>query len=353
MTASGEDEILSVKVADSEIAFTAASGDTFLRAALRDQVGLPYDCNSGGCGSCQIEVVDGEFEDLWPDAPGLGSRARKRGRLLACQCSPTSDCTIKAVPDDRFCPAIVPQRRSVRLVDFRPITQDLAEFTFVSDEGRIDFLAGQYAMLTIPGITGERAYSMSNLANDDGQWSFIIKRMAGGAASNLLFDRNNDISGLEIDGPYGNSYLREDSPRDIVLVAGGSGLSPILSIAARIAQSETLLSKRVIVFFGGRTAEDLCAARELDRIVSGRHSFEVIEAASDAATGVPVDRESTSAPQGFIHEILKSYLEENALDPGAFDYYFCGPPPMINSLNRMLQIDFKVPQEQLFFDSFL
>ncbi|MGV2495907.1 2Fe-2S iron-sulfur cluster-binding protein [Pelagerythrobacter aerophilus] len=353
MTASGEDEILSVKVADSEIAFTAASGDTFLRAALRDQVGLPYDCNSGGCGSCQIEVVDGEFEDLWPNAPGLGARARKRGKVLACQCRPTSDCTIKAAPHDRFLPAIAPKRRAVRLVDFRPITQDLAEFTFVSDEGRIDFLAGQYAMLTIPGITGERAYSMSNLANDDGQWSFIIKRMAGGAASNLLFDRNNDISGLEIDGPYGNSYLREDSPRDIVLVAGGSGLSPILSIAARIAQSETLLSKRVIVFFGGRTAEDLCAARELDRMIPGGHGFEIIEAASDEAAGTPADQGSSSAPQGFIHEILGSYLEENALEPGAFDYYFCGPPLMINSLSRMLQLDFKVPQGQLFFDSFL
>ncbi len=353
MKTNAEDGELSIKIADSVIEFGAAPGDTFLRAALRGRVGLPYDCNSGGCGTCQVEVVEGEFEDLWLDAPGLGARARKRGKLLACQCRPVSDCVVKAAPDERFRPQIAPRRRPVCCVDFRRITGDIGEFVFASEDGAAEFLPGQYAMLAVPGVTGERAYSMSNLANEEGHWSFIIKRMTGGVASNLLFEQQNSLPTLMLDGPFGTSFLREDSPRDIILVGGGSGLSPMLSIAARIVQSEQLSSKRVIVFYGGRTPKDLCAGSELDRIIPGGHGFEVIEVASNNEEGMPACNGSTSAPQGFIHEILGSYLVEMRLGASAFDYYFCGPPSMTNSLSRMLLLDFKVPVEQLFYDSFL
>lgn len=344
---------VSIRIADSDIDFHAETGDPLLRAALRSGIGMAYDCNSGGCGSCQIELVEGEIEDIWPEAPGIGARARKRGRLLACQCRPLSDCVVEARVEDRFRPVVLPQRRSVRLVGFRPITHDLAEFTFASEDGKADFQPGQYAMLAIPGVEGERAYSMANLANAEGQWSFVIKRMAGGAASNRLFDEREALEGLELDGPYGTAYLREETPRDIILVAGGSGLSPILSIAAGIARSEKLAGKRVMVFYGGREAKDLCAARQLDRLFPDGHRFEVIEATSEGEEGAWEAGASRVQYKGFIHEVLAAYLKENALDFGGFGYYFCGPPPMTNALLRMLQLEFNVPEDQLFFDSFL
>lgn len=353
MSAGAGSGTVSVRIADSDLSFDAEAGDLLLRAALRSGIGMAYDCNSGGCGSCQIELVEGEVKDVWPEAPGIGARARKRGRLLACQCRPLTDCVVKAQIADRFRPPIIPRRKAVRLVDFRSITRDMAEFTFASEDGEAAFLPGQFAMLAIPGVEGERAYSMSNLANRDGHWSFVIKRMAGGAASERLFAERDALEGLELDGPYGTAYLREDTPRDIILVAGGSGLSPILSIAAGIGQSDKLSGRRVIVFYGGRTIEDLCAERELDHLFPQGHRFEVIEAVSESEEGALQGEASSSPRKGFIHEVLADYLKTNALDPGSFDYYFCGPPPMINALSWMLQLEMKVPEEQLFFDSFL
>ena len=71
-------------------------GDTVLRAALRAGLGFAYECNSGGCGGCKIELLEGTVETLWAEAPGLSERDRKRGRHLACQCKAKGDITIKA-----------------------------------------------------------------------------------------------------------------------------------------------------------------------------------------------------------------------------------------------------------------
>ena len=71
-------------------------------------------------------------------------------------------------------------------------------------------------------------------------------------------------------------------------MAGGSGLSPILSIAAGIARSKKLAGKRVMVFYGGREAKDLCAARQLDRLFPDGHRFEVIEATSEGEEGASI-----------------------------------------------------------------
>lgn len=76
--------------------FEQQEGDTLLRAALRAGVGLSYECNSGGCGGCKFELLEGEVETLWADAPGLNERDRRRGRHLACQCRAKGPATIKA-----------------------------------------------------------------------------------------------------------------------------------------------------------------------------------------------------------------------------------------------------------------
>ncbi|MBP8267532.1 MAG: 2Fe-2S iron-sulfur cluster binding domain-containing protein, partial [Zoogloea sp.] len=60
--------------------FEQHEGDTLLRAALRAGIGLSYECNSGGCGGCKFELLQGEVETLWADAPGLSERDRRRGR---------------------------------------------------------------------------------------------------------------------------------------------------------------------------------------------------------------------------------------------------------------------------------
>ena len=230
--------------------------DTILRAALRAGVGLSYECNSGGCGACKFELVDGDIETLWEQAPGLSERDRKRGRHLACQCRALGQVTIKAPSAAEYVPQRKPQRQSAMLTGISDITHDIREFRFQSN-GEANFLAGQYALLDLPNLDSPRAYSMSNIGNEQNEWHFQIRRVANGKGTRVLFDelKIGDVIGL--DGAYGLGYLR-DTPRDLVCIAGGSGLAPMVSIARGAAQAGMLKDRHLHFFYGARTAKDVC-----------------------------------------------------------------------------------------------
>ncbi|MCZ6765287.1 MAG: 2Fe-2S iron-sulfur cluster binding domain-containing protein, partial [Alphaproteobacteria bacterium] len=219
-----------IRVSDTDAHFACASDDTLLRAGLRAGLGLPYECSTGTCGTCRYTLVEGEVDNLWPEATGLNDRDRRKGRMLACQSRPTGDCVVKLNLDQRYVPKIEPEAHAATFVEQRRVTRDISEFHFRTATPA-GFLPGQYAVLEIDDVQGQRAYSMSNLANADGRWEFQIKLVDGGAATEYLFDRLGAGQTIGLDGPYGLAYLREDSPHAIIGIAGGSGLSPIYSIA--------------------------------------------------------------------------------------------------------------------------
>ncbi len=98
---------------------------------------------------------------------------------------------------------------------------------------------------------------MANLGGEDGIWRFLIKRIPGGALTGHLFDRAKPGDTVQLDGPYGTAWLRDDCDRDIVLLGGGSGLSP-LGLPARGAAAAGMLDRAKLHFFyGGRGQADL------------------------------------------------------------------------------------------------
>ena len=178
-----------------------------MRAALRAGLGFPNDCGVGGCGNCRFEPVLGEIETLWAEAPGLSERERRRGRRLACQSRPNSDCVIKVRLADEYRPAIPAARLTATLTAMREIAPGMGEFVFRT-EAPARFLAGQFAILHPPGVEGARAYSMSNLPNGEGEWRFVVRRTPGGRGSNAMFNSVRVGEALVIDGPYGRAYWR-------------------------------------------------------------------------------------------------------------------------------------------------
>lgn len=317
-----------------------ASEDSLLRGALRAGVAFPYECSVGGCGACRFELLEGEMDTLWDSAPGLSERDRKRGKRLACQTRPGSDCRIRVrVGASEASPAITPRRTAARLIERRAVTADMTELTF-QVEGAAAFRPGQYAVFYPAGVTGARAYSMSNVDNEQGRWRFIIRRTPAGRGSAALCDALSLGQTVDLDGPYGHAYLRTTA-RDVVCVAGGSGLGPMLSVARGVLSDGS--GRRVLFFLGLRDESELGAAAELQSLASqGRVESTVVLSSPRHAA------EWTGAV-GFVHAEVERQL---ATPMDRFDYYFAGPTPMVEAVQEMLMLRHRVPFEQIHFDRF-
>lgn len=318
----------------------SAQEDSLLRGALRAGIGLAHECSVGGCGACRFELVEGEMQTLWAEAPGLSERDRKRGKRLACQSRPRGDCRIRVRCDDAYQPKVAPQRTQATLLARRAVTSDICEFTFAMPPAA-RFLPGQYALIYPPGVAGARAYSMSNLPEPEGRWRFMIRRMPGGQGSAALFDAVAVGDSLPIDGPYGHAYLRSGA-RDLVCIAGGSGLGPMLSIArGALAEDGT---RQVHFFLGMRMQTDLAALGELNALAGPRlHVSTVLSA--------PAEQPAWSGATGFVHDEVERVLGAAGLD--RFDFYFAGPPGMVEAVQEMLMVRHRVPFDQIHFDRFV
>lgn len=313
--------------------------DSVLRAALRAGTGFPHECSVGGCGACRYELLEGEVDELWPEAPGLSERDRRRGKRLACQTRLLGNARIRVRCDAGYEPAIAPERRDCVLVERRMLTHDMAELRFEASQP-VSFLPGQYALLRLPGVRGLRAYSMSNVADGSGKLQFIVRRTPGGAGSGLLVDQLAPGSMVAIDGPYGHAFLREQLARPLVCVAGGSGLAPMLSVATRASA----LGMTADFFFGGRSIGDLCARPLLASLPGFGTQLRLHEVVSGP------DVEGWRGTTGWVHDAVARMVSENARD---HDYYFAGPPPMIEALQELLMVNLQVPFEQIHFDRFI
>ncbi len=323
--------------------YECAEDDTLLRAGLRAGLGFPYECNAGSCGTCKVELVEGRIASLRPDAPGLADAERARNRVLACQARPLADCAIKVRLRPENIPVHRPARFQLTLTGHRDLTHDMREFRFRAAAGAPGFLPGQYALFYLPGLAAPRTYSMSNVEDGSGDWEFIVRRVPGGTGTVTLFDRMPAGSRIVLDGPYGLAYLRADHTRDMILIGGGSGLAPVLSIARGAVREPKLAGRAIHVFYGARGIRDLCGAAELAALPGfGERLF------FHPVLSEPLGAEGWKGPVGFVHEEARSFIGERWAE---FEYYFAGPPPMAEAVQRML-LDKRVPYPQVHFDSF-
>lgn len=333
-----------ITIADTGQQFDCGPDDTVSRAALRAGLGMPYECNVGACGSCKIELLDGEIVSNWPEAPALTDRDRARRRVLGCQSRPASDCTIKVRLGNHYVSRIRPQRVAAVLTSVHDVTHDIREFRF-QPESPLAFLPGQYALINCAGFNGPRAYSMSNTARDDGSLHFQIKRVHNGVGTTILFDRLGPGDTVTLDGPYGLAYLRTESPRDIVCIAGGSGLAPMLSIARGAAADPATAARKLHFFYGGRCATDICGEELLSALpgFGARLFFHPVVSMPELDSNV-----SWSGRVGFVHQAVQEVMGQCLAD---HEIYFAGPPAMAQAVQQLLSQN-GVPREQVHYDAF-
>ena len=335
--------MVTISLAGSDINWDCAPGDTIMRSAARAGLGFPYECNVGSCGNCRFDLIEGEVEHVRQDPPGLSERDAQRGRRLGCQATPRGDCTVKVRLMPRYEPVVRPSRQNATLLEVLDVTHDIREFRFRL-ESPLAFLAGQYALITFPSIRAVRAFSMCNTGEAGREWHFQIKRIPSGQVTGHLFDAIQPGAAVEIDGPYGMAYLREDSPRNIVCIAGGSGLSPMVSIARAKAMSSSLADRELDFFYGGRAVRDLAGNTHLQDLPGFGDTIRYHAAVS--TTDDPSD--GWDGYRGFVHLLAAERMGAKLAD---CEIYFAGPPAMGEAVQRML-LEQGVPGEQIHFDQF-
>ncbi|HJR49748.1 MAG TPA: 2Fe-2S iron-sulfur cluster-binding protein, partial [Gemmatimonadales bacterium] len=204
--------------------FECAPAEKILHAGLRSGLELPYECGTGTCGTCKARLVSGRVESQWPDAPG-GRYLKSEAELLMCQCVAREDCALEVAGlKTREASAPLPSALEGLARGGRRLTHDVAAFEVDLDR-TLDFDAGQFALISIPGIAGARAYSMGNFARRARRLSFVVKRKPGGAVSEWLFGDGVNGTRLALFAPLGHATFQPGLQKHVLCIAGGSGIA--------------------------------------------------------------------------------------------------------------------------------
>ena len=296
--------------------FEVGRNQTVLESALKAGLAYPHDCTVGTCGSCRSRLVTGKVDAITPFGYTLSREELEAGYILACQAVPESDLEIEV---DLAGPAAT--RTAARLVAVEDLTHDIRRVTWHCD-APVHYRAGQYMNVTWPGAPGPRSYSFSAAPDAAGQTqvSTFIRKVPGGAFTERLFGEDLRDLAFEIEAPHGGFWLR-DADGPILLVAGGSGLSPLISVLEdAVARGVT---RDALLLFGGRAERDLYCLDRIDDIARrwpGRFEFRPV-LSEQLALGRRFGLVTDEVPEAI------AWLGGSTRLQG----YLCGPPGMIDA----------------------
>jgi toluene monooxygenase electron transfer component len=289
-------------------------------------------------------------EGGWPEAPGR-RYLKSAAELLMCQSVPGEDCTLEVGAPLKEASAPAPRALGGVVRASRRLTHDVLAFDLELDES-LDFAAGQFALLTVPGITGARAYSMVNFERGAAGLSFVVKKKPGGAVSEWLFGAPVEGTRLGVFAPMGHATFAPDLPRHVLCVAGGSGIAGMMSILSLACQADHFAAWDGHVFFGVRTARDGFFLDELEAFrARGRGRLAVTVALSDE--DVP-DALAAAYPgfafaRGLVHAVAGERMKDRFAGVRA---YVAGPPPMVDASLRLLLREARLPPADIRYDKF-
>lgn len=296
------------------------AGEKVLDAAYRQQVNLPMDCSDGVCGTCKCRCVSGEYglgDDFLEEALSEDEAAERQ--VLTCQMVPTSDCVIDVPAAAAQCKtALASLGAAVKQVNL--LSDTAIELVVVLDEP-LDFLPGQYINIEVPGTPQARAYSFSSLPGSR-EGSFLIRNVPGGLMSQWLTQRASPGDRLTLSGPMGSFYLR-GGERPLLLLAGGTGLAPLLSMLQTLVMQRS--TRPVTLLYGVTRDCDLVKTDALEAFTGQLPAYRWLPVVADAQSGCP--------QRGFVTE----HLDDAILNDGDVDIYLCGPPPMVNAVATALR----------------
>jgi CDP-4-dehydro-6-deoxyglucose reductase/ferredoxin-NAD(P)+ reductase (naphthalene dioxygenase ferredoxin-specific) len=299
----------------------AEDGQTLLDALLEHGVGFAYSCQSGNCGTCKCEYIEGEIAELEYSEHALSAAERSRNTILACRTQVWGDVSIRRLSAEEF--VMHPSRiMQCRVQGLEPLTHDVLRLSLdIESGGPYTFSAGQFAKLQFEFAPGApRDYSMANRP-DEARLEFHIRCLPSGV-SGLIATRLRLHDALRVSGPFGTSYLREQHPGPILAIAGGTGLAPIRSIVSTALALDP--ARPVHLYFGVRNERDIYAEAELEQWQ--------LQYANFKAHIVLSEQRVSNRRFGMVTDAVSEDFD--ALT--GFQAYLAGPPVMVDAATPLL-----------------
>lgn len=319
--------------------FSAEADETLLDAALRQGLLLPYGCKDGACGACKGKILGGEVDQGSSVLPGLKDEDRAAGLILFCCAKPCSDLEIECRQVGAL-DAIPVKTLPSRVEKLERLAPDIIELHLrLPASERLDFYPGQYIDILLKDGK-KRSFSLANAPREDGMLELQIRHVPGGLFTEQVFSSMKVKDILRFSGPHGSFYLRDDSEKPVILLAGGTGFAPIKAIVEdAIARAKP---RRLHVYWGARARVDLYMNELPTRWAAEHANIDYVP-----VLAAPAEGDAWEGKTGFVHQAVLGDFP----DLSGFQVYACGSPAMIDAARKDF-VAAGLPEEEFYADAF-
>lgn len=376
---------------NNEKELSVPMGSTLLNTLQSKDIYLSSACGGGGtCAQCRCRVVEGGGEILPTEKGHFSRKEQLNNWRLSCQVKVKENMTI-IVPDEVF--GI--KEWECEVISNRNVASFIKEFVVKLPEGeKIDFKPGSYSQIRVPRFDAirysdfiidepyrsewdkfkmwdlvckneedtVRAYSMANYPAEGNIITLNVRvatppfdkarggwmNVNPGIVSSYIFNLKPGDK-VMMSGPYGDFHPVLDSKREMLWIGGGAGMAPLRSQIMHMTKTLKTTDRKMTYFYGARALVEAFYLEdfyELEREFSNftfRLALDRPDPAADAA--------GVKYTPGFVHQVIyDTYLKDHEA-PEDIEYYMCGPGPMANAAQRMLD-SLGVPPEMIMFDDF-
>ena len=356
------------------------SGRPLLSALATENVFLPSACGGkGSCAQCRVRVTEGGGEILPTEAVHFTRKEIKDNWRLACQVKVKNDLDIKV-------PASVLDIKEYEctVVSNNNVATFIKEFIVALPPGEhMNFIPGSYAQIKIPPFTIDydkdidkasigseylpawekfglfnlrcvnpettvRAYSMANYPAEGDRFMLTVRiatppfkpkpevgfmDVNPGIASSYIFTLKPGDK-VMMSGPYGDFHPIFDSKNEMMWIGGGAGMAPLRAQIMHMTKTLHTTDRKMNYFYGARALNEVFYLDDFLKLEKEFPTFKfhlALDRPDPAA-----DVAGVKYTPGFVHQVIYDTYLKNHESPEDIEYYMCGPGPMSNAVNNML-----------------
>ncbi|TAJ72017.1 MAG: 2Fe-2S iron-sulfur cluster binding domain-containing protein [Phenylobacterium sp.] len=240
-----------------------------------------------------------------------------------------------------------PWKGELRVAQVVRETPTVSTFRLVDPAGGrlpFDFLPGQFLQVEVeptPGASAKRSYTIASAPTRTGYVELTVKREPQGAVSAYLHDQVAAGARLKVAGPYGAFTFSGTDADSIVLIAGGVGVTPMMSVLRYL--TDLVWPGEIFFIYSARATDELLFREELEHLERRHPNLSVLCTAETRTPGT-----SWLGPEG---RLTRELLQAAVPDLGRRRVHLCGPPAMMAAMKGVLQ-ELGVPPEQLRTEAF-